>query len=994
MHKYQRGQIIPIFAIFATLLVALAALALDGSSDTALRLKLQDAAHAAASSAAYSWGKTVPALPLNASNALSAAQTAQAISALNGINTVQANICTITNSSSQYDVLFLDKGSGASSASSVAACEALAPAAGWQYALEVQIPPIATPSNPTPSTCNPTYECVGVIGSEKVWQYFSGLLSGASGSVAAGSSAWDGIASASTVTTRQITSGTTATQSATSCIAATSPVVCWFAGNSGNLHVWQGNQAATAIASGSTKALYGVSCATTSQCFASGAAGTILSITNASNPNTASVTAVGTATHDLGAISCKFNGTKCLAVDAGGFWVPYVSGTGWGAEVSDGATNALHGVSCWADGACLAVGDNGLVAYTSDNGTTHTDTVDGTYTLNAISCVDSTHCWMVGNGGLIQYTSNPTVNPPTWSTQTSNTGANLYGISCPTTTFCEAVGANGTLLQSTTPTTGGWVIMGANTGDDLDGVSCPDATFCSESGSNGDSHDTGSAPTVTSVSPTSGSTAGGTSVTITGTNFDSAYAVKFGTVAASSYTVNSSTSITATSPAESAATVDITVSTTFGTSATSAADQFQFKAGYSSQILSNTPQDYYRVNEASGTTAADTSGNSNSGTYAGTVTLGAAGLLANDSDTAVTLDGSTGWLHRNTTIAAAPNVYTQELWLKTTTASGGVLMSYEDCANPTGCTNYDRLIWMDNTGHVVMGTCPGIFCTAKTVTSTAALNDGKAHLIDATLSSAGMCLYVDSVLQGGACNTASTSGGPTGSNFTIHVGAGSINKSGTIWPDRPTSAFFQGTVDEVAVYTTALSAAAISANYKAAYGTPTVTSVSPNSGTTAGGTSVTITGTNLNGTTAVNFGATAATSYTVNSATQITATSPAGSTGTVDITVTTPGGTSTTGASDQFTYTGPPPTVTGVSPSSGPAGTSVTITGTNFTGATEVDFGACIQSTFTVNSATQIRTTSPAGGNGLVDVTVFTPGGTSATNASDKYNYGVNTPTC
>jgi len=72
---------------------------------------------------------------------------------------------------------------------------------------------------------------------------------------------------------------------------------------------------------------------------------------------------------------------------------------------------------------------------------------------------------------------------------------------------------------------------------------------------------------------------------------------------------------------------------------------------------------------------------------------------------------------------------------------------------------------------------------------------------------------------------------------------------------------------------------------------PTLTSVSPSSGSVAGGTSVTLSGTGFTGATAVSFGATAATSFTVNSSTQITAVAPAG-TGTVSVTVTTAGGTS------------------------------------------------------------------------------------------------------
>ena len=73
------------------------------------------------------------------------------------------------------------------------------------------------------------------------------------------------------------------------------------------------------------------------------------------------------------------------------------------------------------------------------------------------------------------------------------------------------------------------------------------------------------------------------------------------------------------------------------------------------------------------------------------------------------------------------------------------------------------------------------------------------------------------------------------------------------------------------------------------------------------------------------LGPTAATSYTVVSATSITAVSPPG-TGTVDVTVTTPGGTSATSAADQFTYD-PVPVVTGISPAAGPmtGGTTVTV---------------------------------------------------------------------
>jgi len=169
---------------------------------------------------------------------------------------------------------------------------------------------------------------------------------------------------------------------------------------------------------------------------------------------------------------------------------------------------------------------------------------------------------------------------------------------------------------------------------------------------------------------------------------------------------------------------------------------------------------------------------------------------------------------------------------------------------------------------------------------------------------------------------------------------------------------------------------------------PTVAGLNPATG--AAGTSVTITGTNFTGATAVDFGSTAATGFTVNSATSITAVAPAG-TGTVDVRVVTPAGTSATTAADQFSYgsSGTGPVLTGISPSSGAAagGTSVTITGTNFTGATAVNFGTTPATSFTVNSNTSITAVAPAG-MGTVDITVVTPKGTSATVAADQFTYG------
>jgi hypothetical protein len=174
---------------------------------------------------------------------------------------------------------------------------------------------------------------------------------------------------------------------------------------------------------------------------------------------------------------------------------------------------------------------------------------------------------------------------------------------------------------------------------------------------------------------------------------------------------------------------------------------------------------------------------------------------------------------------------------------------------------------------------------------------------------------------------------------------------------------------------------------------PTVTSVNPSSGSTAGGTSVSISGTNFTGVTAVKFGSASATSFKVSSATSITAVSPAG-TGTVHVTVTTPEGTSATSAADQFSYVAaePAPTVTKVSPRMGPVGggTTVAVTGTNFTGATAVKFGSIGAASFAVNSPTSITAVSPAEAAGTADVTVTTSAGTSAISSADHFKF---TPT-
>lgn len=89
------------------------------------------------------------------------------------------------------------------------------------------------------------------------------------------------------------------------------------------------------------------------------------------------------------------------------------------------------------------------------------------------------------------------------------------------------------------------------------------------------------------------------------------------------------------------------------------------------------------------------------------------------------------------------------------------------------------------------------------------------------------------------------------------------------------------------------------------------------------------------------------------------------------------------------------PTITAVSPLSGPiaGGQSVTITGTNLTGATEVRFGAGVATEIVVESATSLTATTPAGFLGAVDVRVRTARGLSAAASTARYTYSDAAPT-
>jgi len=176
------------------------------------------------------------------------------------------------------------------------------------------------------------------------------------------------------------------------------------------------------------------------------------------------------------------------------------------------------------------------------------------------------------------------------------------------------------------------------------------------------------------------------------------------------------------------------------------------------------------------------------------------------------------------------------------------------------------------------------------------------------------------------------------------------------------------------------------------WSTATVSAISPPTGPSAGGTSITISGTGFASGATVYFGTSPANSVTFVNSTTLTAVSPAGS-GAVDVRVGIGGSESDLFSGDVFTYV--PPTVTGVSPTSGPAtgGTKVTISGTNFAAGAQVKFGGTLSSAIQVTSTTSITAFSPPVAAGTVDVTVTVAGVTSATSSADQFTFtAVTTP--
>jgi signal peptidase I len=240
----------------------------------------------------------------------------------------------------------------------------------------------------------------------------------------------------------------------------------------------------------------------------------------------------------------------------------------------------------------------------------------------------------------------------------------------------------------------------------------------------------------------------------------------------------------------------------FARTTANSGDQYAAAAAfhpYRDAVTADAPTVLWRLNEASGTVAADYTGGDN-GTYRGTYTLGAAGALASEpADKAVSSSAAQVTANNSST---APSAFTVEAWVKTTSSAGGRLVGIGNQGGSTSSTVADDVLYVGTTGKAYFGVGTG----KATVASPGVVNDGSWHHLAGTYSAtAGMTLYVDGTAvaaRAGALGLAVATG---------YWRAGADSLSG--WTAAPTgTAPLNGSIDEVAIYPTALSATRIAAH--------------------------------------------------------------------------------------------------------------------------------------------------------------------------------------
>ena len=199
----------------------------------------------------------------------------------------------------------------------------------------------------------------------------------------------------------------------------------------------------------------------------------------------------------------------------------------------------------------------------------------------------------------------------------------------------------------------------------------------------------------------------------------------------------------------------------------------------------------------------DGSGKGNHGTMMGGGTISRDRF--NISGKAYYFDGMDDYISTTTLYPSpGPQLFSISIWFRTTTTTGGKLVGFGD--KQTGeSAKRDRHLYMNNNGQIYFGVFPDR--AIRTVNTTERYNDGLWHHVVASLSTAGMELYVDGSLK--ASNPYIISAENYGGYWRIGYDALST------WTSEPTSRYFQGNVDDVHIFNKRLSSAEIEKLFKA-----------------------------------------------------------------------------------------------------------------------------------------------------------------------------------
>ncbi|MER5430680.1 IPT/TIG domain-containing protein [Streptomyces sp. NPDC002588] len=499
-------------------------------------------------------------------------------------------------------------------------------------------------------------------------------------------------------------------------------------------------------------------------------------------------------------------------------------------------------------------------------------------------------------------------------------------------------------------------------------------------------------PTVGAVEPSSGSTDGGTSVTVTGSGFTGATAVSFGGVPALGFSVLDDTTLLATTPAHPAGSVTVAVTTPEGTRS----------GGGFSYLVPVTPT-VGGIAPPSGPTDGGTQVTVTGSGFTGATAVVIAGVPAADftvdDDTtitattnpaspasgpvAVTTSAGTGSGGSFTYAAPVPEVSGIAPAAGSTAGGIPVVVTGSGFTGATAVTVAGvpvtrYVVTSDTVIDAIVAAAPGPVSGPVTVTVNGSTGSGGAFAYLAPALP--VVATVDALTgpTGGGTQVIITGSGFTGATAVSFGGASALDFSvpddTTILATTPPHP--AGTVT-VGVTTPAGTGSGGSHTYLVPV-VPTVTGIAPSSGTADGGTQVTITGTGLTGTTAITVAGTPVAGFAVIDDTTVSAFTTPSDPIAGPVTVTTDGGTASGGV---FAYLAPPPVVSGVLPSSGltHGGLEVTITGSGFTGATEVLIAGVPAESFTVEDDTVITAVTdetPTPASGAVIVTAN--GGTGA----------------